>query len=386
MSCEKADPDPPALTDRQAYLALNAASGVSAIGRNRLLAAFGHPRAVLGAPPEAIDSVEGIRPGAGRSVAAWRREFDPAEEERKLEATGADFIAIGSAAYPAILREIPDPPIGLYRLGGYRFDRPTVAIVGTRRPTLYGRELARRFARELAEIGFCVVSGLARGIDTAAHEGALEAQGATVAVLGAGVDVTYPPENEGLQRRIAATGAVISEFPLGRRPDPGTFPMRNRIVSGLSRAVVVIESAADGGAMITARLADEQGRLLFAVPGRIDQPASVGCHQLIRDGATLLTCLAELLEGLAPIGGLPAGLAAAGSTGARPSAPAGEELSDDELTVLGGFSGGEILAPDAVAALTGIPVERVSPALLALELKGRVGRRLDGAYEAAGRR
>ena len=202
----------------------------------------------------------------------------------------ATFITPRDVGYPRLLKEIHDPPIGLYRKGVYDFAQPCVAIVGSRRTTLYGQSVAKKLAADLARLGFCIVSGLARGIDTAAHEGALSVGGKTAAVLGCGIDIVYPPENLALYRRIEAEGAILSEFPFGRRADRQSFPMRNRVVAGIAEAVVVVETDVSGGSMITARFAGEQGRLIFAVPGRIDQNTSAGCHQLIRDGATLLTC------------------------------------------------------------------------------------------------
>ena len=192
----------------------------------------------------------------------------------------------------------------LHRKGGYLFEQPCIAVVGSRRTTLYGQSVAKKLGSDLARLGFCVVSGLARGIDTAAHEGALSVGGKTAAVLGCGIDIVYPPENLDLYRRIVETGAVLSEFPFGRKADKQTFPMRNRVVAGISEAVVVVESDVQGGAMITARFAGEQGRLIYAVPGRIDQPTSHGCHQLIRDGATLFTGIDDILNELNYLDGL----------------------------------------------------------------------------------
>jgi DNA processing protein len=295
-----------------------------------------------------------------------------------LAASGADCITAKDAAYPKLLGEIHDPPAVLYRKGSFGFERPCIAVVGSRRPTFYGVGVARRLASELAGLGFCVVSGLARGIDTAAHEGALEAGAPTAAVLGTGIDIVYPPENLELFRRIGAQGAVLSEFPLGRRADRSSFAMRNRIVSGMSVAVVVVESAVDGGAMITARFAGEHGRLLFAVPGRIDQSTSGGCHQLIRDGATLLTGVDDILSELSYLGGLRPGPIAE-----KPGTPAAEKgLTGNEKIVFARFADGSILAPDAVAAATGLGAAEVGAALMVLELKSLVGKRLDGTYEA----
>lgn len=294
--------------------------------------------------------------------------------------SGADFITAGDAGYPRLLKEIHDPPIGLYRKGSYEFPHPCVAIVGSRRTTLYGQSVAKRFGAELARLGFCVVSGLARGIDTAAHEGALSVEGKTAAVLGCGIDIIYPPENLELYRRIAATGAVFSEFPFSRRADRQSFAMRNRIVAGMCDATIVVESDVDGGAMITARFAGEQGRLIFAVPGRIDQNTSAGCHQLIRDGATLMTSVDDLLNELNYLDGLrpaPIGEKPAEAAAGRPA-----NLTADEAAVFECFRGGAILSVDALTGLTGRNAAQLSATLMMLELKRLIAKRADGTFEA----
>ena len=376
----KADPASDLLTESQACLVLNALPGVGPIVLHRLREAVGGGfREVLLAPPSRWEKVRGLQEAGAAALADWSRHFDLPGEEAKLAAAGASFLAWSDDSYPAALREIADPPIGLYRRGPADPGRRGVAIVGTRRPTHYGRAVARELARALVERDFCVVSGLAQGIDTAAHESALAAGGATVAVLGTGLDLAYPPENRALQERIAATGAILSEFPFGRPASRQSFPRRNRIVAGLSLAVIVVESGAAGGAMITARLAGEQGRPVFAVPGRIDQPTSAGCHQLIRDGVTLLTGIEDLLEELGFLGGrrpLP--------ISPRPGAGLAEasRLTGDEAKVLARLAGGEILAPDVLAESLAIPAARISAALLMLELKALAARQLDGRYEA----
>jgi DNA processing protein len=383
------------LTERQAFLVLNALPGIGPITLNRLLAEFGgDPRAILSAPAQRVQAVEGVKPGAANSVVEWRKHFDPAKEEDRMKRSGADFLIPGDPAYPRSLREIHDPPIGLYRKGSYGITDRCVAIVGSRRATLYGQSVARKLGAELAARGFCVVSGMARGIDTAAHEGALEAKGKTVAVLGTGLDIIFPPENLGLYRKIAETGAILSEFSFGRPADKQSFPMRNRVVSGLSEAVVVVESDVHGGAMITARFAGEQGRLLFAVPGRIDQATSAGCNQLIRDGATLLTSVEDLLEeikwqdGRGPelALGVGQGKGSPETEGRRKvdgsdaeSLPA--DLTADEGKVLECFRGGEMPTADVLAERTGLTAAKVSVSLILLEMKKRVSKRGDGAYE-----
>lgn len=369
------------LTERQALLVLNALPNIGPITLNRILDELGgEPRLVLDAPRRRLEAVKGVGSVIAATIAAWREHFDLAREEKRMAGSGTDFVTTREAAYPKLLREINDPPIGLYRKGRYDFSHPGIAIVGSRRTTLYGQSVAKNLGTELGRLGFCVVSGLARGIDTAAHEGALAAGGKTAAVLGTGIDIIYPPENLELYRRIAGEGAILSEFPFGRRADRQSFAMRNRIVAGMCEATIVVESDVSGGAMITARFAGEQGRLLFAVPGRIDQNTSAGCHQLIRDGATLLTGVDDLLSELNYLGGLrPAPIPgkAADTAAGRPS-----NLTAEEAAVFECFRGGALLTPDALAAQTGLAASALSATLMMLELKRLVAKRADGTFEA----
>ena len=370
------------LTERQAFMILNDLPNIGPITLNRLLEAFdGDPRDILTADKRRLEAVRGVGPETSAALLNWRTHFDLAREEERLAKAGATFITARDPGYPKMLREIHDPPIGLYRKGGYQFEQPGIAVVGSRRTTLYGQSVAKKLGADLARLGFCVVSGLARGIDTAAHEGALSVGGKTAAVLGCGIDIVYPPENLDLYRRIVETGAVLSEFPFGRKADKQTFPMRNRVVSGICEAVVVVESDVHGGAMITARFAGEQGRLIYAVPGRIDQPSSAGCHQLIRDGATLFTSVDDILNELNYLDGL------------RPQAITTEgqpklleqlmpQLDVAERRVVAAFAGGAILGIDALTAATGLSSPEVSAALMGLELKRLVLKRADGTFEA----
>ena len=370
------------LTEAQAFLVLNALPNIGPITLNRLLAELGgDPRSVFTAGKRRLESVKGVGPVISDSIDTWREHLDLAREEERMAKSGADFITTRDPPYPRLLKEIHDPPIGLYRKGRYDFEHPCIAIVGSRRTTLYGQNIAKKFGAELARLGFCVVSGLARGIDTAAHDGALSVGGKTAAVLGTGIDIIYPPENLALYRRIETEGgAILSEFPFGRRADRQSFAMRNRIVAGMCDATIVVESDVDGGAMITARFAGENGRLIFAVPGRIDQNTSAGCHQLIRDGATLMTGIDDLLNELnyldglrpQPIGDKPAEVAAG-----RPS-----NLTGEEARVFDCFRGGAILSPDAIAGQTGLAAAQLSSTLMMLELKRLIAKRADGAFEA----
>jgi DNA processing protein len=370
------------LTDRQAFMILNDLPNIGPITLNRLLQELGgDPRDILSADKRRLESVRGVGPETSAALMNWRTHFDLAREEERLAQAGAVFITAGDEGYPKMLKEIHDPPIGLYRKGSYLFGQPCIAVVGSRRTTLYGLSVAKKLGAELAQMGFCVVSGLARGIDTAAHEGALSVGGKTVAVLGCGIDIVYPPENLGLYRRIADTGAVLSEFPFGRKADKQTFPMRNRVVSGICEGVVVVESDVQGGAMITARFAGEQGRLIFAVPGRIDQSTSQGCHQLIRDGATLLTSVDDILNELSYLDGLrPRAIATEGETSVLEQLL--PQLDGNERRVFDCFKGGSMLGSDAIANVTGLAAAEISAALMMLELKKLVTKRADGTFEA----
>ena len=371
------------LTERQAFLILNALPNIGPITTNRLLAELGgDPRAIFSAGSRRLGSVKGVGPVIAATLAGWRDHFDLAKEEEKIAKTGAEFITTRDAGYPTLLKEIHDPPIGLYRKGSYAFEHPCLAIVGSRQTTLYGQSVAKRLGAELAKLGFCVVSGLARGIDTAAHEGALSVGGKTAAILGNGIDIIYPPENLELFRKITESGAVLSEFPFGRRADKQSFAMRNRIISGICAGVVVVESDVAGGSMITARFAGEQGRTVFVVPGRIDQPTSRGCHQLIRDGAVLVTGVEDILQDLNYLDGLrPAAISEkpADVAAGRPA-----NLTEDEARVYECFRGGAILVPDALAAQTGLSAAQLSATLMMLELKHCVAKRADGAFESCG--
>ena len=372
----------PSLTTGQSLMILNGLPHIGPVTLHRLLTVLGgDPTRVLSASREELLQVQGVGPVIADTLREWAAHFDLPGEEERIRRSGTEFVVAADPTYPRLLREVHDPPIGLYRRGRTPAGQRCIAIVGSRRTTQYGLTVAHAFAAELTRAGFCIVSGLARGIDTAAHEGALAAGGSTVAVLGCGIDRVYPPENLGLQRRIEAAGAVLSEFPFGRPTDRQSFAMRNRIVSGMSEAVIVVESGVSGGAMITARFAGEQGRLLFAVPGRVDQPTSAGCHQLIRDGATLLTTVDELLSELSYLDGLHP---RAGPPPKPPGATVPPSLDAEARALLERLRDGAMLSPDALAEAAGLPVAQVCAALLRLELTRLVVRHPDGTFEAAG--
>jgi DNA processing protein len=285
--------------DERMYWAL--LTTVSQIGPSRfgrLIDHFGSAEAAWNAPLLDLAGA-GLDRRAIESLGKLRRVRDPETERRKLEALGVAVLILDDLAYPDALREIADPPPVLYIQGALTpADAWAIAVVGTRRATPYGRQATERIVTDVARAGVTIVSGLAVGIDTFAHRAALAAGGRTIAVLGSAHDELYPRQNQALAEQIMQHGAVISEFPLGTRPDPTNFPRRNRIVSGLSRATLVVEADHKSGAMITAGQAAEQGRDVFAVPGSILSPASAGPNQLIKEGARVVTAADDILEEL----------------------------------------------------------------------------------------
>ncbi len=369
------------LDQRRALFILNGLPTIGPVTLKHLLECFENDAVgILNASRRDLMQVNGVSEVISGAITQWQEYFDLIKEEELLKKHKASFVTFQDDDYPPMLKEIYDPPIGLYFLGEYRIAQPSIAIVGTRQPTLYGRGVARRLARELEQAGFCIVSGMARGIDSQAHEGALEANGRTVAVLGCGTDIIYPPDNLELYRRITETGAIVSEFPFGRRADRQSFPMRNRVISGICLATIVVESNVNGGSMITARFAGEQGRHLFAVPGRIDQASSQGCHQLLRDGATLLNSIEDVIDELRLSGQLELFFdqdSAHNSTGNDPLIGLGEI----EIKIAHCFEDGSIHFPDTVTELTQLSQNEVASGLMMLELKRVLAKRADGAFE-----
>ena len=283
-------------------LRLLIAPGVGPATVRRLLAHFGSAAAAVGATASALAAVDGMARTAALALRRALGETDPAAERSALLAAGVRLVLRGDDDYPVFLATIPSPPEALWLRGDLvAEDRMSLAVVGSRRPTAYGREQAARFAALLAPSGLSIVSGGARGIDAAAHRGALRAGGRTIAVLGSGLARCYPPEHARLfDDIVAGGGALLSEHAMGVPPLPGHFPRRNRIISGLSLGVLIVEAAARSGALITARLAaEDHGREVMALPGRIDSPASAGCNQLIRDGgAGLVTSSLDVVRQL----------------------------------------------------------------------------------------
>ena len=370
-----ASPSVPDLVD---HVRLACLPGIGARLRKRLLDRFGSPRAVFAAAAAELAAVDGI----GRRLAAEIPALAAAPTADEVVALcrkeAVDIVVEGTAGYPPLLSRIDDPPGLLFVRGTIEpCDSLAVAIVGARHATAYGLKVAEQLGGALARAGYTVVSGLARGIDAAAHRGALKAGGRTLAVLGSGVLNIYPPEHGDLAREVIDAGAVISELPPRDEPQPGTFPQRNRIVSGLSLGVVVVQAAERSGALITARLAGEQGREVFAVPGAIDCRMSRGCHRLIRDGAKLVESVDDILEELGPL--FETTTTAQGRT---VHSPAELQLGEIERRVLDacdsladGGSGG--VSIDGIVDTSGLAASQVLATIGVLEMR-RLIRRLPG--------
>jgi DNA processing protein len=343
-------------------------SGVGPRTRCALLERFGTTAAVLAASPDELRLV----PGIGPRLCARIREaaaIDVDQEITLCHRHGLDIILEGDTDYPAMLRTIPDPPGLLFRCGDTApEDQLAVAVVGTRHASRYGLRQAERLAAGLARAGLTIVSGLARGIDAAAHRGALAAGGRTIAVLGSGLLNVYPPEHASLARRISQHGAVLSELPPRRQPMSGTFPQRNRLISGLALGVLVVEAAHRSGALISATHAAEQGREVFAVPGPVESRTSRGCHRLIRDGAKLVECVDDVLEELGP---LCAPLRR--DDGRTIHHPAELQLNEQERQVLDAIAT-EPTDLDQVALVTRLPIPRVLATISVLEIRRLIQR------------
>ena len=291
-----------------------------------------------------------------------------------LEADDQFIVVPGDDAFPALLAGISAPPKLLFVKGDPSLlSMPSLAIVGSRNPTRGGIENAYEFANHLASIGLCIASGLASGIDAAAHEGALDADGATIAFLGHGIDRVYPAANRELAHRIAATGALVSEFPLGTPPHKTHFPQRNRLISGISLGTLVVEAAKQSGSLITARYAGDQGREVFAIPGSIHNAMSRGCHQLIRSGAKLVESAEDILSELAPL------LGQVPQTTGSAAADAPPEDSDERRQLLD-IMGYDPVSLDDLARRSGLTTAELSSMLLILELEGRIERLSGGRY------
>ena len=353
-----------------AWLKILSARGVGYRGASRLIEEFGSAQAVCSAPgvklkpwleklPEAVSTLTGdVDAAALSTLETWL-----------ADSPDNHFIPFTDPRYPRLLKEIPDPPVLFYAKGDVDLlNQPLIAMVGSRNPTADGMHTARAFARYLSQAGLGVVSGMAAGIDAEAHLGALEAGGKTVAVIGTGIDRVYPARHKQLAHDIAASGLIISEFPLGTQPSRSNFPRRNRLISGLSLGTLVVEAAAKSGSLITARMAGEQGREVFAIPGSIHAPLAKGCNRLIRQGAKLVESGQHIIEELGPISGvLRETPAAAVETQVGASS---ESLVPDELNALYQHLGFDPQTMDQLIERSGLTAGQVSSILSQLEIQG----------------
>jgi len=349
------------------WLTLKAVNGVGNITFKKLINAFDTPENVLSAPWDDLTDKSGISENLAKRISGTKTSSDILKELDLAGKSDIKIITFNDANYPSILKEIPDPPPYLYVYGNLHAETPKIAIVGSRNATYYGIETAGRLAINLAGLGIEVVSGMARGIDTSAHEGSLQGLGRTVAVLGSGLKRIYPPENIKLFHKISENGAVISEFALNEGPEARNFPMRNRIICGLSNGVVVVEAGNKSGSLITARLAAEQGREVFAVPGSINSSKSSGTHSLLKQGARLIENAEDIIEELPYL---------LKSKAAMQSSASDEtihmvDLDETEKKVMAKLDAYP-LHIDEIGRKCGLEPGKVSCILLELELKGLV--------------
>jgi DNA processing protein len=373
-----------------AWLRLVETPGVGPVQGRRLLAAFGSPEAVFGAGEAAL--LELVDPPIASALLAADPRCDALAETtwRWLQSAPADatrdVVVLGDPRYPQRLLQTADPPLLLYTSGRAELlGAPSVAVVGSRKATPQGLENARNFAQRLSELGLTIVSGLAQGIDGAAHEGGLAGAGGTVAFVGTGLDDVYPRHHLELAGRIAASGLVCSEYPLGMRPLGTNFPRRNRLIAGVSHGTLVVEAELQSGSLITARLAVEAGREVFAIPGSIHSPQSRGCHRLIQQGAKLVETPEDILQELRLDGTPPVPARLSGPQASLFAAlPADDPQAPDPDADLLAALGHDPTTFDALAARTGWPSDRLAARLLELELSGRVQRLPGGLLQRRG--
>ena len=356
--------------DAALWVALNQIPGLGNASVCQLLAKFGSPEGVFGASikqlREVVDDEFAQKISQGINLEAIQATLD------WLKKDNAHIVTLADETYPQKLLEISNPPAILYAIGNLKWlNHPAIAMVGSRSATPQGEKNAEDFAQSLCDQGLCVVSGMALGIDGAAHRGALKSNGATIAVVGTGLDIVYPARHRDLAHKIAERGLIISEFPLGTPSKAQNFPRRNRIISGLSLGCLVVEANIDSGSLITARLAAEQGREVFAIPGSIHSPVSKGCHQLIKQGAKLIESTTDIIEEIkfcaqtiSPFGSL----AHSGQTASEPSS----------LLASMGF---DAINFESILTITGLTAEALSAMLMVLELEGKITTMAGGKYQ-----
>ena len=380
--------------DTKSLIHLNLIPGIGNHTIRRLLAAFGSAEKSIAATSEELAQIDGLTPDVRQQLIDGRSRAPLAQELELIEQHQCHIVTINDDAYPALLKQIDDPPVLLYIIGDFPLpDTLSIAIVGSRSPTKYGKTISQQLSHQLAERGVTVVSGFARGIDTCVHRGALEADGRTVAVFGCGLSIMYPETNRALATEIVESGVLVSEFPMTMPPRGKNFPRRNRVISGLTLGTLVVEASERSGSLITARHAAEQGREVFAVPGQIFSNVSRGTHSLINQGATLINSVDDLLDALPqdytkvlggeslestlqpPAAKQPDKVARPQSLAKRPTPPsqpkikAEPNLTPDEQVVLSAMDA-DSAHIDEITRVTQLPIGKVSSLLVMLELKG----------------
>ena len=376
--------------DTKSLIHLNLIPGIGNHTIRRLLAAFGSAEKSIAATSAELAQIDGLTPDVRQQLIDGRSRAPLAQELELIDQHQCHIVTINDDTYPPLLKQIDDPPILLYITGDFPLQHtPSIAIVGSRSPTEYGKTTSQQLSYQLAERGITVVSGFARGIDTCVHRGALEAGGRTVAVFGCGLSIIYPETNRGLAAEIIESGALVSEFPMTMPPRGKNFPRRNRVISGLTLGTLVVEASERSGSLITARHAAEQGREVFAVPGQIFSGRSRGTHSLINQGATLINSVDDLLDALPqnytqilggeslepPAAKQPDKIARPQSVEKRstptPQPKANLNLTPDEQTVLAAMDAASVHI-DEITRVTQLPIGKVSSLLVMLELKGIV--------------
>jgi DNA processing protein len=352
------------MQDARNWIGLSLIHGIGPETFRRLLSAFGEPQKIFAASVAELRQIVSAEIADRIAAGPDKPELVPALAW--LEQPGNRLVTLADKVYPQALLEIPDPPPLLYVKGNVALlNRPTIAVVGSRNATPQGLKNSEAFAQALSEAGWCITSGLALGVDGAAHRGALRGKGSTIAVVGTGLDIVYPARHRELAHEICESGAILSEFSLGEPSKASNFPRRNRIISGLSRGVLVVEADLESGSLITARLAVEQGRDVFAIPGSIHSPLSKGCHRLIKQGAKLVDSIQDILE---EFGNVPTSQNSAAAANA-PDHPLLQQMGFDAVS------------QDTLIHLSGLTSNQVSAMLLTLELEGKVASLPGGHYQ-----
>ena len=350
--------------DARDWIGLSLIAGLGGEAFRRLLSAFGTPQQIYATPVSALRQY--VSTDIAGRIADGPDEQALAPALAWLQQPGNQLVTLGDAAYPQALLEIPDPPPLLYVKGSTAYlNRPTIAVVGSRNASPQGMKNAEAFAQALSESGWCIASGMALGVDGAAHRGALRGPGSTIAVVGTGLDIVYPARHRELAHEISEKGVMISEFRLGEPSKASNFPRRNRIISGLAQGVLVVEANLESGSLITARLAGDQGREVFAIPGSIHSPLSKGCHRLIKQGAKLVDSIRDILEELA----------------GAPIYQASPEAPENTVHPLLDQMGYEAVTTDTLIQRSGLTSDQVSAMLLTLELEGKVASLPGGCYQ-----